>query len=175
MWAAFGALLLMGVAAPALAVEGECREECAEARATCHVVAHRAHRVCHEACSENDGSCRRRCGWALRLAKATCARERLECRVACRPDVACDCVEGCAVDLRECRRELYACGDECRDQTQDALEGCRELAQGGAPREEVRACVTEAEADGRACAQMCHRMLQCCGRFSHCVGECHDQ
>ena len=105
LWAALGALLVLGFAAPVLAAGGDCREECTEARATCHVAAHAAYRFCHEACSENDGECRRRCARAKTVAQARCAEERAECRMACRPGPDCDCVAGCAVGLRECRHE----------------------------------------------------------------------
>ena len=172
LWAALGALLWVGLAAPALADGGDCREECAEARVTCRVAAHTAHRVCHEACAENDGECRKRCAWPFRLAKMRCAQEGVECRVACRPGPDCDCVAGCGEGLRECRQHLHGCLDECHAETQDALEACRELAQGGAPPEEVRACVQEAEQTGQYCGMACHHVLRCGDRFSDCVGEC---
>ena len=173
--AAFFALLLVGFAAPALAAGGDCREECTEARATCHVAAHTAHRICHEACSESDAECWRTCAQAATVARALCAAERLECRMACRPGPDCDCVAGCGVDLRECRRDLYGCLDECRERTQDALEGCRDLAQGGAPPAELRACVVEAERAGHECGLICRGVLRCGGRFVRCAQECRDQ
>ena len=169
---ALAALVLMGVAAPAFAAPPACHEECAEARATCHAAAHKAYRVCHEACTEGDEPCLRTCRWAFSVAKAVCAKERLECREACHPGPGCDCVGACAERLADCREALGECREGCREQAGERFARCRALADNGAPRPIVRACIENAEREAHECGLMCQGVLQCGNRFGSCLESC---
>jgi hypothetical protein len=172
-WALGFALLVTGT--PALA-DAECREECVEAKVVCEAAAHRALAACYEECTDGDGPCRNQCKYFFRWARTKCAEERHECRVACGGGPAlCSCTAGCSETLVECREEKVDCVRECATETREALDACRDLAQDGAPPDEVRACVEAAEMDGRMCVQLCHHLLPCGGDFADCVGECRTE
>ncbi len=173
LWALAGVVTLF-LAGSALAEElcGECGPQCAEALRVCLTAGERAHQICHERCAERDEGCRQACSAALHRARLRCADERLECRLACRTDLDPLCTEACIDERTACREHRVQCVGDCRSDLHEALARCRELAQGGAPAEEVRQCVERAYQETRDCARGCRDSFPCQAELRECLAGC---
>jgi len=145
-----------------------CRQECREARATCHVAGHLAYRTCREACREGDGACHEPCRHALDRAVQACRDELVECGVACGHELDPVCAAACREDRGDCRQELALCAGDCRDQARAVLMECRQVGASV----DVRACLHASLEVAVQCRAACREQLPCGASFRACLGGC---